>query len=618
MDSRSAVDAVVGTERRREDHSGTYLDATTAAMGLSLLAYVALSAGAAGASSAAAVREAMDLGGTWRATLDPENKGEARRWFEPQFEGKGWRHVRVPGSFANVAPETDRYEGVGWFRRSFRVPGQWQGRHVALHFEGVNDRCKVWVNGRPVGENLDAFLGFELLVGPQLRFDRDNVLAIRVDNARRRDMIPGGRLGWHPFGGILREVEVWAGDAFRVETVRVTAEPGGSLRLRATVANDSDESRTGRLAVTIRDSKGTACTEFPMDPVEVNAGQREVFEISKQIPGAQAWSPAQPVLYTAVVRLFSEGKVVDEMSARFGFRRIEARGEMLYLNGEPVFLTGFNRHEDLPRTDMCPDHELTRKELMQMKEMGCNFVRLCHYPQHPRTVDMCDEIGLLVMCEIPLYMWAGLEEGLENYRGTVESAQRQLTKMVEGYYNHPSVIFWSVSNEIHTQHPDVRGTNVVLVQQAKWLDPTRLAVHVSDHWQQGRPRADSFGEDDVICLNGYPHPREGPDWWRTRLEELHREYPGKPILISEFGGEADREIEWQIGRLKAGFEGTAAPYVCGVTIWCWADHPWDKTWLKPSLSPYGVFTRDRQARPSVGVAREGFADRQRQFKVRTK
>ena len=157
----------------------------------------------------------------------------------------------------------------------------------------------------------------------------------------------------------------------------------------------------------------------------------------------------------------------------------------------------------------------------------------------------------------------------------------------------------------------MRGTNVVLIQQAKRLDPTRLAVHVSDHWQQGDPRADSFGEDDVICLNGYPNPKEGPGWWTTRLEQLHREYPGKPILITEFGGEADRPIEWQIGRLKAGFEGTRAPYVCGITIWCWADHPWDKTWLQPPLSPYGVFSRDRQPRASVEVARQGFLDRQR-------
>jgi len=562
----------------------------------------------------------VDLGRTWRATLDTENRGEREGWFREDFAVDGWRRVRVPGSFANVAPETDRYEGVGWFRRSLRIPQPPEGIRLVLHFEGVNYQCKVWVNGQLVGENPDAFLGFDLALGPETRFGRDNVLVVRVDNTRRRDIIPGGRQGWHPFGGILREVQLRVSSLCRIESARIVAEPngtGGFLRLQAVVANGSQRQIAGRTEVAILDEKGAVLGRPATEPVGIDAGKSASVEISRQIPDIRAWSPDEPALYTADIRLMSNDTVLDRISTRFGFRKIEARGTMLYLNGKPVFLTGFNRHEDSPKTDMSPDHELTRKELKQMKDMGCNFIRLCHYPQHPQTIELCDEIGLLVMCEIPLYMWPGVAEGLENYRGTVECAKRQLAKMIDRDRNHPSVIFWSVSNECHTQHPEVRGTNVVLIQQAKRLDPTRLAVHVSDHWQQGDPRADSFGEDDVICLNGYPNPKEGPGWWTTRLEQLHREYPGKPILVTEFGGEADRPIEWQIGRLKAGFEGTKAPYVCGVTIWCWADHPWDKTWLQPPLSPYGVFSRDRQARPSVEVAKEGFLKRQREFKERT-
>jgi beta-galactosidase len=568
-----------------------------------------------------AVREAIDLVGPWRATLDAEDRGEREEYFKPDYAAKGWKDVNVPGSFADVAPEIDRYEGVGWFRRTFRVPPKWQGKRMVLRFEGVNHRCKVWVNGRLVGENPDAFLGFEIPVGPEMRFDAENVVVVRVDNGRRRDTIPGGRLGWHPYGGILREVVVATSDPLRIDDILISGEPddeNGRLTLRAKVINGRDESVEGRLTGAIYGPGLRIPMGFSTETGMLEPGQEKTLEITGAVPGAQAWSPEQPARYTVEARLVVNDLIVDAVPAMFGFRRIEARGEMLYLNGKPIFLTGFNRHEDSPRTDMRPDHELTRKELMQMKEMGCDFIRLCHYPQHPQTLRLCDEIGLLVMCEIPLYMWPGLQEGLENYRGTVEAAKRQLTKMIECHYNHPSVIFWSVSNEIHTQHPEVRGTNVVLIQQAKRLDPTRLAVHVSDHWQQGDPRADSFGEDDVICLNGYPHPKEGPAWWTRRLEELHREYPGKPILISEFGGEADREIEWQIGRLKAGFEGTTAPYVCGTTIWCWADHPWDKTWLEPPLSPYGVFSRDRQARASVEVAKQGFLERQRQFQARAK
>jgi len=565
------------------------------------------------------IRMAATPAGLWQATLDPQDKGEREGYFKPDFAAQGWKDVNVPASFANVAPEIDRYEGVGWFRKSFRLQDPWKGRRIVLAFKGVNNHAKIWLNGKLVGENLDAFLPFEVQIDDALRFDGDNMLAMRVDNTRRRDEIPGGRQGWHPYGGILREVEVVATDPFRIDRVRVCGEPqgeGGRFTLWAKVVNGRDKPVEGRLKIHWP-VPGIGPDQYA-DTGILEPGQERVIEVSGTIPHVEAWSPDQPRRYGVEVNLMSGGQMIDSLDALFGFRKIEARGEMLYLNGRPIFLTGFNRHEDSPRTDMCPDPELTRKELMQMKEMGCNFIRLCHYPQHPWTLHLCDEIGLLAMCEIPLYMWPGLEEGLDNYRGTVESAKRQLAKMIECHYNHPAVIFWSVSNETHTQHPEVRGTNVMLIQQAKRLDPTRLAVHVSDHWQQGDPRADSFGEDDVICLNGYPNPKDGPGWWTRRLEELHREYPGKPVLITEFGGEADRPIEWQIGRLKAGFEGTTAPYVCGTTIWCWADHPWDKTWLQPPLSPYGVFTRDRQPRASAEVARQGFLDRQHQFQTRVK
>lgn len=563
-------------------------------------------------------RMAAGLSGPWQATLDPQDQGEREDWYKADFAAQGWKDVNVPASFANVAPGIDRYEGIGWFRKSFRLPASWKDRRIVLAFKGVNNHTKVWVNGILVGENRDAFLPFDVPISGVLRFDADNVLAIRVDNTRRRDEIPGGRQGWHPYGGILREVEALATDPLRVDWVHACGEPqgeGGRFTLWARVVNGRDTSAEVRLKV--HWPVPGIGPDQDVDAGTLEPGREKTIEVSGTLPQVRAWSPEQPAIYGVEVELLSGGQKINLQGALFGFRKIEARGEMLHLNGKPLFLTGFNRHEDSPRTDMCPDPELTRKELMQMKEMGCNFIRLCHYPQHPMTLRLCDEIGLLAMCEIPLYMWTGLQEGTENYRGTVESARRQLTKMIECYYNHPSVVFWSVSNEVSTENPEVRGTNVMLIQQAKRLDPTRLAVHVSNHWQPYYGRTDSFGEDDVICLNGYPDPKDGPGWWADRLEELHREYPGKPILITEFGGEADRPIDWQIGRLKAGFEGTTAPYVCGAVIWCWADHPWDKTWLDPPLSPYGLFTRDRGPRASVDVAEQGFRDRRRQFHSRT-
>ena len=246
---------------------------------LGLIALVAGRADAVDGDGATHVREMIDLGGTWQATLDTENKGEREGWFKEDFAAQGWRQVQVPGSFANVAPEIDRYEGVGWFRRSFRMPQPPEGRRVVLHFEGVNYQCKVWVNGRLVGENPDAFLGFDLPVGPEARFDRENVIVVRVDNTRRRDIIPGGRQGWHPFGGILREVQVQASGLCRIESARIVAEPngtGGFLRLQTVVANGCEQRIAGRTEVdhSRRERGGRRTDRRPIRSASTRESQR--------------------------------------------------------------------------------------------------------------------------------------------------------------------------------------------------------------------------------------------------------------------------------------------------------------------------------------------------------
>jgi len=142
------------------------------------------------------IRMATSLWGPWQATLDPQDKGEREGYFKPDVAAQGWKEVNVPASFATVAPEIDRYEGVGWFRKSFRLTDPWKGWRIVLTFKGVNNHAKVWLNGTLVGENSDAFLPFEVPLDGTLRFDGENVLAIRVDNTRRRNEIPaGGRAG---------------------------------------------------------------------------------------------------------------------------------------------------------------------------------------------------------------------------------------------------------------------------------------------------------------------------------------------------------------------------------------------------------------------------------------
>ncbi len=295
-----------------------------------------------------------------------------------------------------------------------------------------------------------------------------------------------------------------------------------------------------------------------------------------------------------------------------------------------MYLTGFNRHEDSPRSTMCLDLETTRRDLEAMKEAGANFIRLCHYPHHPAELGLCDELGLLAMGEIPLYWWDGLAEGDAACAAKLDAAKRQLQAMIRRDINHPALIFWSVSNETHEQRPEVAAGNRELVALARELDPTRLAVHVSDHWQS----APNFDADDVICVNGYPsiHGRyeladpaydfaQSTAFWRAGLATLHARHPDKPILVTEFGYTSFQHVTGNAGSedahadaLAHEFAGMDAPYVCGATVWCWADHPWPPATFAfchyLSVSPYGVLTRDRRRRKPFWTIRRLFREKQ--------
>ena len=560
-------------------------------------------------------------------------EGEQVGFWHADYDDRLWREVSLPNSFDAMDPALESYEGAVWFRRSIAVPLDWQDKQVQICFQAVNYHAKVWVNGQYVGGHEDGFLPFSLNAGEALAFGEANVLVVRADNVRRQGEVPGLQRGWRTFGGILREVELQAKDRLCLGHLAVTSRPaaeGGDLNLVAELMNDLGIDVEVDLRLRLSETNGDEIGILETGALSLQAEQRSRVALDWQIAGVQTWSPSDPHLYRLEVYLLVGGNLVDECSVQVGFRTIEVCDGRLCLNGEPLYLTGFNRHEDSPRTGMTSDLELVRRDLVDIKAAGANFVRMCHYPHHQGELDLCDQLGLLVMCEIPLYWWNGEDEGQEMSRAKLAAAERQLTKLIRRDANHPSVIFWSVSNETEEGRPEVAAGNQHLVRCAKELDPSRLAVHVSNHWHE-HP---SFEADDVICVNGYPSlEKRGFDadptyelgasthWWHTGLQALHERYPEKPILVTEFGY-ASLAIaqgtsfgpEAQAEAIAHEFAGMDAPYVCGATIWCWADHPWPAATFSfcryLAQSPYGVVTRDRRKLKAYWLVRDLFHERQ--------
>jgi beta-glucuronidase len=576
------------------------------------------------------LRQEIDLSGRWRFQVDLWDEGWQVGFFSTDFPTQDWREVSLPRAFDDCAPGMYKFRGICWFSRQFQVPVAMRGRRVVVHFEGVNYNSSVWVNGKPVGENEDAFLPFEFAVEEFLRYGEKNLIAVRVDNLRRPTQLPTSEY-WQGQGGILREVKLVATDPARITQVGITAAPEdgkGKFGLRALVTNGRSESAHLSLQVKILNSAGQSLASLAARPQAVEAGKEAEFSVEGEVAEVVAWSPEQPKLYRARVELLVEGRPVDREETRFGFRRIEAREGKVWLNGKAVYLMGFDRHEDSPRAGWAVDLETSRQDFLSIKEAGANFVRFCHYPHHPGELHICDELGLLVMAEIALCGWgvklndpfAGAGWNPSDAPAILDAAERTLRKMIQRDRNHPSIIFWSVSNENEEKHPEINQGNNRLIQLGRELDPTRLVTHVSDHWNSEEERK-YFEFDDVISVNGYPCAfgglrkghRPGDDswleestqWWRNELARLHDRYPGKSVLITEFGYMSVEGVNGPLGEdtqalgTAAEFKGMDAPYVCGATVWCYAKHLWPGGCFWFDISPAGCVSRDRRTKLKV-------------------
>jgi beta-glucuronidase len=555
----------------------------------------------------------MDLTGLWHFQPDAFDDGERLGYQNADVDTRRWRDVHVPCAFDDCLPQLAAYEGKGWFRRAFELPADWANDHLALRFEGVNYNAAVWVNGQLAGTHQGGFMRFDLPARDLLR-PGSNVIAVQADNTRRHGEVPGKERGWRPFGGILREVTLIRRPLLRLDQPVVVARADGAFTARVIVRNDTLQAQTVSTRLTIVDAQGKTAAAIHLGAQVVPPGGEDDVEVEGTAAGVTPWSPEQPTLYTAVFSLMGgDAEATDEARVMIGFRTVETRhGASLRLNGQPIVLRGFNRHEDSPRTGMAPDLEQVERDLRHMKQLGANFARLCHYPHHPAELDLCDRLGLLVMAEVPLYWWNGDADGDQPHAVKFEAAKHMLGEMIARDINHPSIIFWSVSNETHEQRPEVAAGNAALVEHARKLDPTRLVTHVSDHW----PNTPHFESDDVCCVNAYPtwsgrgwksNPdydlNESARWWDEQLAKLHALYPDKPILVTEFGYPALYSVfdnalgeDLQAAQLAAEAKAFHKPYVCGMTIWCYADHPWPEEPFVNTMttSPFGVVTRDRR------------------------
>jgi len=491
------------------------------------------------------VSEIVSLCGEWCFRSDPDNAGVQQKWYDAPALDKDWRSVSVPHTWQVEAPLTD-YRGVAWYRRSFELTTDTQRDcAVRVEFEAVFHTATIWVNGRPAGEHSrKGYTAFTLDITDLLQWGRTNTIAVRVDNAFDQHMVPRGRSSdWANDGGIYRRVQLLVTPKIFVDRVDVEAVPDltsgeGKLAITAHIRNNSGKSWHGHASflVTEVEEPLTILRESPGKAFSVHAGAVETLSFQSTLYNAKLWHFDHPHLYRIELSI-SDGRNEHRFITNFGVRKFEIRDGAFYLNGERVRLMGVERMAGgNPEFGMAEPAEWITHDHADLKHLNCVFTRV-HWPQDKRVLDYCDRHGILIQTEVPAWgpdTFSGMT--VQPDADVMENALEQLREMVARDRNHPSIVAWGLCNEIGGQNPPAYEFAKRLLQEAKRLDPGRLCSYASNSLGSTLQR-DVAGLMDFIEANEYYGtwaPGTAADAARY-LDEIHAAFPGKPIVVSEYG-----------------------------------------------------------------------------------
>ena len=486
--------------------------------------------------------ESCSLNGAWLFRLDPDGQGEANGWAQADAASMDWREVRVPHTW-QVEPENTEYRGLAWYRRTFEAPEAWSEYAVRLEFEAIFHTATVWVNGKEAGRHIGkGYTAFTLDIGRLLRFGAPNVVAVRVDNAFNESMLPRGRSSdWAHDGGIYRPVQLLVTPRVFIERLEVDAEPDlsantAAITVAAVVRNASQQAWNGHIGYRVFDeASGNPALSLPdAAALQLAAGETKMVTLpASTLHEPRLWHFDHPNLYSFIAELAGG----HSLATTFGIRKIEIRDAAFYLNGERVRLMGVERMAGSnPEYGMAEPLDWIEHDHADMQELNCVYTRV-HWPQDRAVLDWCDRHGMFIQTEVPTWGSATFR-GMTNEPSAeiMNNGLEQLREMIARDRNHPCIFSWGVCNEIGGQNPPAYAFAKRMYEESKRLDPKRLVSYASDSLRS-TPARDVSGVMDYVMCNEYVgtwHPGT-IETLGNILDEIHRAFPTKPVVISEYG-----------------------------------------------------------------------------------
>jgi beta-galactosidase len=474
------------------------------------------------------VRLRIDFNEGWKFQLGDNNQAN-----QPDFDDSGWRNLNLPhdwsieGEFSqdNLTKVNGGAlpAGIGWYRKTFRVDQSWQQKQVFIDFDGVYRNSEVWINGHFLGKRPFGYNSFRYDLTPFLKFDgQPNHLAVRVDNSAQ----PNSR--WYTGSGIYRNVWLVATSAVHVDhwgtfvTTPEVSEQSATVKLEVKIRNKEKQIKEIQLATEIIAPDGKQIGTAKTSTNKVDSIMSFDQQIDLKSPAL--WSIDNPVLYKAITKIYANGELTDQYETPFGirfFRFDPAKG--FFLNGKPMKILGVNNHHDLGALGAAFNTRAAERQLEILKAMGCNAIRMSHNPPAPELLNLCDRMGFIVMDEA-FDIWIRQKLDFDYHIDWPEWHQRDLEDMVWRDRNHPSVMMWSIGNEIPEQFDSI-GIRIgkEMVGIVKKLDTSRPVTSGLTEQDPAKNYIYQSKALDLISFN-YKH---------LQLLDFPKNYPGESLLAAE-------------------------------------------------------------------------------------
>jgi beta-galactosidase len=475
------------------------------------------------------VRSEIDFNKGWKFYLGDDSSAK-----EPLYNDSKWRELSLPHDWSIESDFKKEFlattqggalpGGIGWYRKTFKLPSNASGKNISIEFDGVYKNSEVWINGHYLGKRPNGYVSFSYDLTPYVLLPpQKNVIVVKVDNSLQPDS------RWYSGSGIYRNVKLFIKSKIAIDehgifiTTYEIMKRSVTIEITTNMSADFDDRQPVSIVQTIVDNKGLEIVkQKPYKFSFYGPGSALIQKI--QINEPILWSVDNPYLYTLKTQLYKDGKLVDEVSNAFGIRSFNFDSKNGFsLNGKPLKIYGVCVHHDLGALGAAFNKEAARRQLKILKEMGCNAIRFSHNPPASEMLDLCDQMGFLVINEA-FDMWQKRKNKFDYHLDFKEWHKADLEAMVLRDRNHPSVIMWSIGNEIREQF-DSTGTTITeeLVSIIKSLDNSRPITTALTETFPGKNFITKANALDVLGFNYKDYD----------YAELPKRFPGQKFIASE-------------------------------------------------------------------------------------